>query len=165
MTSRRGNATRFPRLPGAPAPLTARAARPALFSDVDPMGIVWFGRYPLFLECGGGVLYRETGLGHEELGGAGLLAPVARLEIDYLRPIRLGEEVLVTASMIWTGSAKLAIEYELAAAGTLRARAASTQLFVDAATGAACWAAPPFIEAINEKWRAGGFAWLQENAT
>ena len=164
--SRRSSATRFPRLPGAPAPLTASIVRPVLFSDVDPMGIVWFGRYPLFLECGGGMLSRETGLSYEALNDAGLFAPIARLEIEYLRPIRLGEEITVIASMIWTGSAKITIEYDLTGSdGNLRARAATTQLFMDAATGQPHWVAPPLIEAINEKWRNGGFACLQNGET
>jgi len=164
MKNRRSNGIYFPRLPGAPAPLTARVVRPVLFSDVDPMGIVWFGRYPLFLEFGAGMLSRETGLSYESLNDARLLAPVARLDIDYLRPIRLGEEITVTASMIWTGSAKMAIEYAIIGSdGSLRARAATTQLFLDAATGQPHWVTPPFIEAINEKWRNGGFACLQSN--
>ena len=162
MTERRNNSTRFPRQPGAPAPLTVRVARPVLFSDVDPMGIVWFGRYPLFLECGAGILTRETGLGYESLMAAGLLAPIARMVVDYIRPLRLGEEITVEAAMIWSGSAKLNIEYALSGAdGSLRARAATTQLFVDAATGQPHWVMPPFIEAFNEKWRSGGFACLQ----
>jgi len=161
---KRNSSTRFPRLPGAPAPLVARVTRPVLFSDVDPMGIVWFGRYPLFLECGGGVLYRATGLSYESLGAAGLLAPVARMEIDYLLPLRFGEDITVTASMVWTGSAKMAIEYELTGPdGSLRARAATLQLFIDAATGQPHWVAPPLIESINEKWRTGGFACLQNS--
>ena len=163
MTRRKNSATRFPRLAGAPAPLTAQVTRPVLFSDVDPMGIVWFGRYPLFLECGGGVLSLATGLSYETLYGAGLFAPVARMEIEYIRPLRLGEEVTVAASMIWTGSAKMAIEYDLIVDGSLRARAATTQLFVDAATGQPHWVTPPLIESINEKWRNGGFACLQKS--
>ena len=162
MTNRRNNGVFFPRLAGAPAPLTASMTRPVLFSDVDPMGIVWFGRYPLFIECGGGVLYQKTGLGFHELNEAGLLAPVARMEIDYILPLRLGEEITVTASLIWTGSAKLAIEFALTGPdGTVRARAATTQMFVDAKTGLPCWVVPPFVEALNEKWRNGGFACLQ----
>jgi len=161
--TRRNSATRFPRLADAPAPLTAQVVRPVFFSDVDPMGIVWFGRYPLFLECGGGMLSRATGLSYEALNNAGLLAPIARLEIEYIRPLRLGEEVTVVAAMIWTGSAKMAIEYDLIADGNLRARAATTQLFVDATTGQPHWVTPPLIESINEKWRNGGFACLQKS--
>jgi len=160
--NRRNNGTSFPRIPGAPAPLSARVVRPVLFSDADPMGIVWFGRYPLFIECGGGVLYQKTGLGFDELNEAGLLAPVARLEIDYVLPLRFGEDITVTSSMIWTGSAKMAIEHVLTGPdGTVRARAATTQIFVEIKTGQPCWVAPPFFEAFNEKWKSGGFACLQ----
>jgi acyl-CoA thioester hydrolase len=137
--------------------------RPVLFSDVDPMGIVWFGRYPLFIECGGGMLCNRTGLGYEMLHAVGLLAPIAKMEIDYVQPLRLGEEITITASMIWTGSAKLCIEYVLTGSdGGVRAYAATTQLFVDAATGQSHWVTPPTIEAFNEKWQSGGFACLQE---
>ena len=156
--------TYFPRLPGAPAPLTVRVVRPVMFSDVDPMGIVWFGRYPLFFECGGGMLYRQTGLDFPELDIAGLLAPVARMEIDYILPLRLGEDITVVSSMIWTGSAKMAAEHTLIGPdGSVRARGATTQVFMDAKTLQPFWVTPPFIEAFNEKWRTGGFACLQDN--
>ena len=162
MKNRRSNGIYFPRLPGAPAPLTARVVRPVLFSDVDPMGIVWFGRYPLFLECGGGMLCNRTGLGYEPLLAANLLAPIAKMEVDYVRPLRLGEEITVAASMIWTGSAKLAIEYALTGPdGNIRAYAATTQMFLDATSGQPHWVTPPAVEAFNEKWRTGEFACLQ----
>jgi len=160
--SRRKDGVFFPRLPNAPAPLTVRIVRPVLFSDVDPMGIVWFGRYPLFLECGGGTLSNRTGLGYESALAAKLFTPIARMEIDYVQPLRLGEDITVAASMIWTGSAKIAIEYTLSGPdGSVRAYAATTQLFVDAETSQPLWVVPPHIEAFNEKWRSGGFACLQ----
>ena len=163
MKGRRKDGVFFPRVPDAPAPLTVRVVRPVLFSDVDPMGIVWFGRYPLFVECGGGMLCNRTGLGYGPLLAAKLYSPIARLEIDYVQPLRLGEEITVAASMIWTGAAKLAIEYALTGPdGSLRAYAATTQLFLDAETGQPHWVTPPAVEAFNEKWRAGGFACLQE---
>lgn len=162
MNTRRSHAARFPRIPGAPAPLTVHAVRPVAFSDVDPMGIVWFGRYPLFVEVGAGELGKQTGMSFENLKKEGLVAPVAHFSIDYLRPMRLNDEIHVTASMIWTGSAKLNTEYQLARAdGTLCACACSTQLLVDLKTEEPYWTLPPFVEAFNAKWMAGEFACQQ----
>ena len=35
---------------GAPAPVVAEVCRRVHFSEADPMGIVWYGRYSLFLK-------------------------------------------------------------------------------------------------------------------
>jgi len=35
----------FPIEPGSPTPLVARVSRRIRFSDVDPMGVLWYGRY------------------------------------------------------------------------------------------------------------------------
>ena len=57
MNRRRCRVSRFPQIPGAPEPLTVHAVRPVAFSDVDPMGIVWFGRHSLFVQYGPGREY------------------------------------------------------------------------------------------------------------
>lgn len=163
MNKRRSKTSRFPQIPGAPSPLIVQAVRPVIFSDVDPMGIVWFGRYPLFVECGAGELGRQTGLSFENLRKEGLFAPVAQFSIDYLQPMRLGDEIVIRTSLIWTGAAKLNTEYRLSRQdGTVCACAYATQLLIDAATGQSYWTMPPFIEAFNSKWISGGFACLQK---
>lgn len=162
MNRRRCKTSRFPQIPGAPSPLTVQAVRPVVFSDVDPMGIVWFGRYTLFVEYGAGELGRQTGLSFENLRKEGLFAPVAQFSIDYLQPMRLGDEIAIRVSMIWTGAAKLNTEYRLSRQdGTVCACAYATQLLMDAATGQPYWTLPPFIEAFNSKWMSGVFACLQ----
>ena len=162
MISRRSQVERFPRLPGTPPPLHVKVSRPVAFSDVDPMGIVWFGRYPLFVEFGAGELGRLTGMSYEALKSAGLLAPVAHFSIDYVLPMRLSDEIVIRASMIWSGSAKLNTEYHLSRVdGTACACAYATQMLVDIQTGQPYWTIPPYVETFNAKWAAGEFACLQ----
>ena len=164
MISRRSQGERFPRVPGAPLPLQVRATRHVMFSDVDPMGIVWFGRYPLFIESGAAELGRQTGMSYENLKDAGLVAPVAHFSIDYVQPMRLGDEIVICASMVWSGSAKLNTEYQLSRVdGTACASAYATQILVDIKTAQPYWTMPLFIEKFNAKWEAGEFACLQHD--
>lgn len=159
MNRRRCMASRFPHIPGAPAPLVVHSMRPVLFSDVDPMGIVWFGRYSLFVEHGANELGRQTGLTFDNLKKEGLFAPVARFSIDYIQPMRLSDEIEIQTSMIWTGSAKINTEYRLARrGGEVCACAHATQLLMDAATEQPCLITPPFIETFNAKWLSGELA-------
>lgn len=162
MNKRRCKASQFPQVPGAPAPLIVRAVRPVVFSDVDPMGIVWFGRYSLFVEYGAGELGRQTGISFENLKKEGLFAPVAHFSVDYFQPMRLGDEIEIRVAMHWTGSAKINTEYRLSRLdGTVCACAYATQLLMDAATGQPYWTMPPFIETFNANWMSGAFACLQ----
>lgn len=56
---------------------------------------------------------------------------VASLEIDYVRPITLGDDVVVTAETAHVGSSSWLMAYEIVADGELAATGKTTQVFVD----------------------------------
>lgn len=160
MTPRRRSSC-FPRPEGAPAPLRVTVERRVTFSDVDPMGIVWFGRYPLFFEAAAEELGRRCGLSYADFLAAGLRAPVAKMEVDYLLPMQLGELIRVTASLVWNDGARLNTEFELVKPdGRTAATGCTVQLFTEAATGGVLWVSPPLLERCRQRWNAGEFACL-----
>lgn len=164
--SQRQSLTRFPRLPGAPLPVQATVERRVTFSDVDPMGIVWFGRYPLFIEAAAEELWGRCGLSYAGLYADGVCAPVARLSIDYLRPMRLGETIRIAAAWVWHDAAKLNTEYVLTRPdGATAAVACCVQAFADVKTGETLWLFPPLIQRVREQWAAGAFACHQQSAS
>jgi len=61
---RRKNSFYFERRAEDPAPLSFEVKRRVLFSDADPMGVLWHGRYPAFFELAAAELHRACGLGY-----------------------------------------------------------------------------------------------------
>lgn len=158
MTTRRARKVYFEREPGAPLPLRMRLERRVRFNEVDPMGIVWFGRYPLFFEEGATELGRRCGLSYPDYIQAGLMAPVASYHVDYLAPLYLDETFWIVTSMIWSDGARLNTEYELVKKdGTTAARAYTVQVFINATDRQVCLVSPPLIEQCRARWKAGAF--------
>ncbi len=162
MTTRRARKTYFERESGAPAPLRLKVERRVRFNEVDPMGIVWFGRYPLFFEEGAAELGRRCGLSYQDYIQAGLMAPVASYHVDYLVPLYLDETFSIVTSMIWTDGARLNTEYELVKPdGTTAARAYTVQVFISATDRRVCLVMPPLLENCRVRWKTGEYKDLQ----
>lgn len=162
MTTRRARKNYFEREPGAPAPLRLKVERRVRFNEVDPMGIVWFGRYPLFLEEAAAELGRQCGLSYQDYIQAGLMAPVASVHVDYLVPLYLDEPFSIEAALIWTDGARLNTEYELIKAdGTTAARACTVQVFITAVDRRVCLLTPSLLERCRQRWKSGEFKGLQ----
>lgn len=160
--TRRARTVYFEREPGAPPPLRLKLSRRVRFSEVDPMGIVWFGRYALYFEEGSAELGRRCGLSFEDFYREGLRAPVAKYHVDYLQPLRLDEIFTVSCALIWNEGARLNSEYELVKAdGTLAARAYTVQMLARASDGQVCLVIPPMLERCREQWKAGDLKDLQ----
>ncbi len=67
------------------------------YEDTDAGGIVYHARYLGFAERARTEALREAGVPHDELVTQfGLIFVVRRIEMHYLRPVRLDAEVLVT---------------------------------------------------------------------
>jgi len=148
--------------PGAPAPLALTVCRRVAFSDCDPMGIVWHGRYPAYFEAASAELNRACGLSFAEFFAAGLRAPIASLRVEYFSPLRLDANVAVTATLLWSAAARLNTQFAIRdEAGRLCATGCTVQLFTDAATEQGCIATPALLDRCRRRWRAGEFRHLQ----
>jgi len=152
----------FARRTEDPAPLTFRIKRRTLFSDADPMGILWHGRYPAFFESAAAELHRACGLGYLDFQQANVYAPIVQLHIDYIASVLLDEEVMVEATLVWNDAARIDTEYAIVKPdGRIAARGFTVQLFTASATGIPLLAPPCFVEASRQAWRDGEFAYLQ----
>ena len=122
----------FERIKGAPLPISFSVKRRVNLSDVDAMGIVWYGRYPLYFEEVIQELGRRCGLSFQDFYQANLRAPIVQFHIDYHQPLRLDEEFTSRASVPWCEGAKLLTEYEIRRVdGTLVTTAYTVQLFIN----------------------------------
>jgi acyl-CoA thioester hydrolase len=145
----------FPAMAGAPAPLVVRVKRRVQFGDVDPMGVLWHGRYAAFFEQANEELCRRFGMSYADFRREGVMAPIVQFHVDYFASAMLGEEVVTTGRMLWNESARVNIEYEMHKEnGELAAAGYTVQMFVDE-NRTPLWAPPPMQLACRQRWLAG----------
>jgi len=68
---------------------------PVHFSDVDSMKLVWHGHYLRYCEDAREAYCAARGLSYKTMEDEGCVAPVARLQIEYLAPARMGYHLQV----------------------------------------------------------------------
>jgi len=123
-------------------------AIPVRFHEVDAMKIVWHGHYVAWCESAREQFLAQRGLSYHEMDVAGCMAPVARMQLEYLHPTRGGETVQVTCAHIPGGEPKLEFLYEIRNGdGRLLCVAESVQVFVDR-QGEVYLSAPPPVERL-----------------
>ena len=159
--SRRRKSGYFPSHADAPAPLIIRLKHRVRFSEVDPMAILWHGRYANLFEQANEELGRACGLSYADFRREQLMAPIVQFHVDYFAPVVLGENVAIIGKMIWNDAARIDIEYEIQKeAGALAAAGYTVQMFVDP-SGTPLMASPSLLEICQKRWRAGEFGSLQ----
>lgn len=152
----------FPGYPEDPPPISITVNRRIAFNEADPMGIAWHGRYVQYFEHASAELRRQCGFSYEDFFKAGLYAPVVQLHIDYHEPALLDENISITASMVWTESARVNIEYSLHREnGNLATSGYTVQMFTDSGTGEPCIVSPEIQLQCRRRWIAGDFKHMQ----
>ena len=151
----------FPAVVDGQSPLVVRLKHRVRFSEVDPMAIVWHGRYAQLFEQANDELGRLSGLSYADFRRERLLAPIVQLHVDYFAPVQLGEDIVIIGKMMWNEAARIDNEYEIVKPdGTLAAAGYTVQMFVEQ-SGTPLMASPPLLEACQRRWRAGEFGGLR----
>lgn len=141
--------------PAAPAPLVVRLTQRIHFSDVDPMGILWHGRFAKLFEKANEALGALCGMRYSDFYRDHIRAPIVQFHVDYFAPVPLADEVQITGKMIWSDSARMDIEYEIhTGTGKLAATGYTVQMFVDD-KGVPLLAPPAMQEECRRRWLAG----------
>ncbi len=116
------------------------------FYDIDPMHIVWHGNYPRFFELGRCALMARIGYGYEEMRESGFAWPIIDMQVRYYRPLRLGQQADVTASVVeWEN--RLGVRYLIqdAATGQRLTRGGTIQVALDIKTQEMLWETPAIL--------------------
>jgi len=88
------------------------------YEDTDAGGIVYHARYLAFAERARTEALRQAGVPHAELvADHGLSFVVQRAEIDYLRPARLDDELVVVTGPWAMGGASVKVQQRFEVAG------------------------------------------------
>jgi acyl-CoA thioester hydrolase len=145
----------FKSSPSDPQPLRCTVERTVRFEEVDPLGIVWHGRYPSYFEDGRVLLGESYGLGYMDLYNKGIISPIKQMHVDYKRPLRFSEPFTIEAILHWSDAVRLNHEFILRnAAGEVTTTGYTVQMMMDNENNV-LMVPPPFYEQFRERWQGG----------
>ncbi len=148
----------FERIPGAPPPVTVSVPYRITIGEVDVLGIVWHGNYPILFEKASTELGYKCGLTYAAYRDASVGAPLAQFHVDYRAPLHLDEKIEISASLHWNDGARLNTEFVIRdSSGRISCTAYSVQLFVDLKTREPLFCSPPLWDECKKRWLEGEF--------
>ena len=116
------------------------------FFDLDPMEVVWHGRYVNYLEIVRGVLLDRIDYNYAQMRASGYTWPVIDLHLRYAASATYGQTLKLRAEIIeWENRLKIAYLIADAATGRRLARATTTQVAVEIASREMCFVSPPVL--------------------
>jgi acyl-CoA thioester hydrolase len=153
MSRRTGNF--FPQQPGDPLPLEQVCQRTVRFEELDPLRIVWHGRYASYLEDGRVAFGERYGVNYSDFRDAGLVVPLAEWHLFYKKPLELNDRVTITTRLHWSRGARINFSYELSTPEKgVTATGYTIQLFLDT-VGTVQIVPPPFWDRFLTRWEQG----------
>jgi acyl-CoA thioester hydrolase len=116
------------------------------FFDLDPMQIVWHGRYVKYLEMVRCELLDKIGYNYEDMKASGYAWPIIDMHLRYAAPATFGQVLKARAELVeWENRLKIDYTISDAATGKRLNRATTMQVAVDIATGEMCFASPQVL--------------------
>jgi acyl-CoA thioester hydrolase len=145
----------FPLRAEDPAPLRRRVDRRVRFEEVDPLGIVWHGRYPSYFEDARVALGDLFGSGYMDLYQQGIAAPIRKMHLDYHRPLRFQEEFTIEGILHWSDAVRLNHEFIIRnGAGEVATTGYTVQMLMDRQDNVLL-VPPPSLAVFRQRWREG----------
>ena len=83
------------------------------FSEVDSMGVVWHGSYPLYFEDARELFGKKYDLTYMGFFDQGCFAPIVELTFHYKKPIKYGMCPRIDIIYRPTEAAKIVFDYEI----------------------------------------------------
>lgn len=84
------------------------------YEDTDLAGIVYYANYLKFIERGRSEWVRALGVDQSALrADQGIVFAVRRVEADYLRPARFGDDLTVITRLVEIGGARIVVAQEI----------------------------------------------------
>jgi acyl-CoA thioester hydrolase len=105
------------------------------FYHLDPMSVVWHGNYPEFLEQARWAMFETINFGYREMNETGHIWPIVDMRIKYVRPLVLGQQIKVAASLVdFENRVKVSYLITDLASGITLTKAHTVQVAVDQKT-------------------------------
>lgn len=126
------------------------------FFHLDPMKVVWHGNYPQFFEEARSALLSKLQYNYAEMEASGYLWPIVKMQIKYVKPLILGQQIKVIATLK-EFEQQMKIDYliEDASSGQRMTRGTTTQVAIDHASGKMCFGSPQLLLDKVAAWPAG----------
>ena len=116
------------------------------FFDLDPMEIVWHGRYVKYLEVVRCALLDKIGYNYVQMKASGFAWPVIDMQLRYVRGAVFGQTINVRASLVeWENRLKVNYLITDADSGKRLNKASTVMVAVEIASGAMCFVSPPVL--------------------
>lgn len=145
----------FRPVPDGPPPLRLEVERQVRFEEVDPLAIVWHGRYPGYFEDARMALCERHGIGYMTCHENGFVTPIRKIHVDYVRPLRFRDRFTIEAVLHWTEAARIDMEFLLRnEAREVTTTGYTVQMMLDPA-GDILLVPPPYYRAFLDRWKAG----------
>lgn len=139
----------------APSPLRTVCERIVRFEEVDPLGIVWHGRYPSYFEDGRVHLGHQYGIGYLNMKAHEVAAPIKQMHMDYVKPLRFGDTAHIETLLHYNEAARLNYEFIIRDnAGDITTTGYTVQLFIGT-NGELMMFPPDFYAEFLNRWKAG----------
>ena len=145
----------FRTLKDGPPPLRFKVERKVRFEEVDPLGIVWHGRYPSYFEDARGGLGEKYGINYLDFHKNGVIAPIKKMHIDYHRPLMYPDVFTIEGILHWSDAARLDYEYIIRDnKGELLTTGYTVQVMLDLDKNL-YMVLPAFYNEFCKRWKAG----------
>lgn len=116
------------------------------FYDLDPMEVVWHGRYVQYMETARCALFEQIGYNYPQMKESGYAWPIIDLHLRYAAPAVFMQRLKVRAAIAeWQNRLKIDYLITDAESGRRLTRASSVQVAVDMSNGEMCFASPPVL--------------------
>lgn len=117
------------------------------FHDIDPMQVVWHGRYVKYFETARCHLLESFDYGYEKMFESGYAWPVVDMRIKYVKPLRFNQRVVVEAQLVeWEYRLKIKYLIRDTDSGATLTKGYTIQVAVDMETQEMCLESPPVIK-------------------
>jgi acyl-CoA thioester hydrolase len=130
----------------ANSPWQAEVELQIQFYDLDPMEVVWHGRYIEYFEAARCALLDRIDYNYAAMKESGYQWPVIDLHVRYASPAVFRQRIKVRAAVIeWENRLKMEYLVSDAVSGKRLTRGVSTQVAVDMSRREMCFVSPPVL--------------------
>lgn len=107
---------------------------PVRYAETDQMGVVYHANYVIWCEIGRTRLIEDLGFRYADMEKEGVMSPVTKINLNYLKPATYGQDVTVKTRLLDYTGVRVTYGYEICADDVLLVTGESVHVCVDAKT-------------------------------
>lgn len=83
------------------------------YAETDQMGVVYYGTYPQYFEIGRVEALRSLGITYKKMEEEGIMLPVLKLEIKYIRPATYDMKLNIKTFLTELPTSRICFHHEI----------------------------------------------------